>query len=170
MDIDTTNSFVWGIPKNPLPLYMKGRDNVRKRCIDKHFFFDKTEAESLTRKAKKAGLTEAALIRSLVSGYEPKEKPDDRFYDVMRQLSAIGNSMNQIARKANSLGFIDAPEYERQARLLQQFQLEVRRYFILPGRVLAGSPKSCKLCGEKEQPQSSEHFGPQGESDERRVL
>ena len=114
---------------------MKGRDNVRKRCIDKHFFFDKTEAESLARKAKKAGLTEAALVRSLVLDYEPKEKPDDRFYDVMRQLSAIGNSMNQIARKANALGFIDAPEYERQAKLLQQFQLEVRRCFILPGRV-----------------------------------
>lgn len=108
---------------------------MRRRCIDKHFFFDKSEAQSLTRKAKKAGLTEAALVRSLVSGYEPKEKPDDRFYDVMRQLSAIGNSMNQIARKANALGFIDAPEYERQAQQLQQFQLEVRRHFILPDKV-----------------------------------
>ncbi len=82
-----------------------------------------------------AQLTEAALVRSLVLGYEPKEKPDDRFYDVMRQLSAIGNSMNQIARKANALGFIDAWEYEHQAKLLQQFQLEDRRYFILPSRV-----------------------------------
>ena len=109
-------------------------------------------------------------MRSLVLSYEPKEKPVDRFYDVMWHISAISNSMRQLARKANALGFIDAPEYERQARLLQQFQLEVRRYFILPGRVLAGSPKSCKLCGEKEQPQSSEHFAPQGESDERRVL
>ena len=28
--------------------------------------------------------------------FEPKEKPDDRFYDVMRQLSAIGNNLHQI--------------------------------------------------------------------------
>jgi len=105
------------------------------RDIKKQIWMNKSEALSLARKAKKAGLTEAALVRSLVLGYEPKEKPDDRFYDVMRQLSAIGNSMNQIARKANALGFIDAPEYERQAKLLQQFQLEVRRCFILPGRV-----------------------------------
>ena len=104
------------------------------RDIKKQTWMNKSEALSLVRKAKKAGLTEAALIRSLVSGYEPKEKPDDRFYDVMRQLSAIGNSMNQIARKANSLGFIDATEYERQAELLQQFQLDVRRHFILPGK------------------------------------
>ena len=81
-------------------------------------------------------MTEAALVRSLVSGYEPKEKPDDRFYDVMRQLSAIGNNMNQIARKANAIGFIDAWEYKHQAELLHQFQLEVRRHFILPGKVL----------------------------------
>ncbi len=106
------------------------------RDTKKQIWMNKTEALLLARKAKKAGLTEAALVRSLVSGYEPKEKPDDRFYDVMRQLSAIGNSMNQIARKANALGFIDAPEYKRQAELLQQFQLEVRRHFILPDKVL----------------------------------
>ncbi|HZK38578.1 MAG TPA: plasmid mobilization relaxosome protein MobC [Clostridia bacterium] len=106
------------------------------RDIKKQIWMNKTEALSLARKAKRAGLTEAALMRLLVSGYEPKEKPDDRFYDVMRQLSAIGNSMSQIARKANALGFIDAREYKCQAELLQQFQLEVRRYFILPDKVL----------------------------------
>ena len=105
---------------------------MRQRSIDKHFFFEKSEALSLARKAKKAGLSEAALVRYLVSGYEPREKPDDRFYDVMRELSAIGNSMNQIARKANSIGLLDAPYYKQQADLLQQFQLEVRRHFILP--------------------------------------
>ena len=108
---------------------------MRQRNIEKHFFFDKSEAKELTRKAKKAGLTEAALIRSLVSGYTPKEKPDDRFYDVMRQLSALGNSMNQIAHKANAIGLLDAPYYKQQAEQLQRFQLEVREHFILPDRV-----------------------------------
>ena len=77
---------------------MKERDNVRRRCIDKHFFFDKSEAQSLTRKAKKAGLTEAALVRSLVSGYEPKEKPDDRFYDGKQTPSALSTRRNMNAR------------------------------------------------------------------------
>ena len=93
---------------------------------------NKSEALSLKRKAKKTGLTEAALVRSLVSGYEPKEKPDDRFYDAMRQLTAIGNSMKQIARKANALGFIDAQYYKQQAEILQIFRLKVREHFILP--------------------------------------
>ncbi len=39
--------------------------------------------------------------------YEPREKPDQRFYEAMHQLYAIGNNINQIVRRANSLGFAD---------------------------------------------------------------
>lgn len=108
---------------------------MRQRNIEKHFFCDKSEATDLAVKSKKAGLTESALIRSLVSGYAPKEKPDDRFYEAMRQIAALGNSMNQIARKANALGLLDAPYYKQQAEQLQQFYLEIRRHFTLPDKV-----------------------------------
>ena len=73
-----------------------------KRTVKKQFWFSKVEAQDLKKKAKKACLTEAALIRLLLRGYEPREKPDERFYDAMRELSAIGNNINQIARKANA--------------------------------------------------------------------
>ena len=75
---------------------------MRKRNVDKHIWFDRQEAQDLQKKAKKACLTEAALIRLLIRGYEPREKPDERFYDAMRELSAIGNNINQIAMVANS--------------------------------------------------------------------
>lgn len=75
---------------------------MRKRNVDKHIWFSRAEAQELQRKAKKACLSEAGLIRLLIKGYEPKEKPDDRFYDVMRELSAIGNNINQLAAKANT--------------------------------------------------------------------
>ena len=74
---------------------------MRKRNVDKHIWFDRQEAQDLQKKAKKACLTEAALIRLLIRGYEPREKPDERFYDAMRELSAIGNNINQLAIKAN---------------------------------------------------------------------
>ena len=60
---------------------------MRKRNVDKHIWFDRQEAQDLQKKAKKACLTEAALIRLLIRGYEPREKPDERFYDAMRELS-----------------------------------------------------------------------------------
>lgn len=69
-----------------------------------HFLMNRQEAQDLQKKAKKACLTEAALIRLLLRGYEPREKPDERFYDAMRELSAIGNNINQLVIKANALG------------------------------------------------------------------
>ena len=58
---------------------------MRKRNIQKIVRFNRKEAQDLAAKAKKACLSEAGLIRLLIRGYEPKEKPDDRFYDVMRE-------------------------------------------------------------------------------------
>ena len=68
-----------------------------KRTVKKQFWFSKPEAQDLQKKAKKTCLSEAALVRLLVRGYEPKERPDEKFYDVMRQLSAIGNNINPVS-------------------------------------------------------------------------
>ena len=70
---------------------------MKRRTVKKQFWFSRDEAQDLQKKAKKTCLTEAALVRLLVRGYEPKERPDERFYDVMRQLSSIGNNINQLA-------------------------------------------------------------------------
>ena len=90
-----------------------------KRTVKKQFWFSKVEAQDLKKKAKKACLTEAALIRLLIRGYEPREKPDERFYDAMRELSAIGNNINQLARKANA-GFASRDEVTRALRMLDR--------------------------------------------------
>ena len=107
---------------------------MRKRNVDKHIWFSRAEAQELQRKAKKACLSEAGLIRLLIKGYEPKEKPDDRFYDVMRELSAIGNNINQLAAKANTLGFIDAPMLKNEAEKWNKFQAEVERHYLCPDK------------------------------------
>mgnify|MGYP001454273691 CR=1 FL=1 len=78
---------------------------MSKRNIEKHILMNKAEAQDLQKKAKRACLSEGGLIRLLLRGYEPREKPDERFYDVMRELSAIGNNINQIARTVNARGF-----------------------------------------------------------------
>ena len=107
---------------------------MRKRNVDKHIWFSRAEAQELQRKAKKACLSEAGLIRLLIKGYEPKEKPDDRFYDVMRELSAIGNNINQLAAKANTLGFIDAPMLKNEAEKWNKFQADIERHFLRPDK------------------------------------
>ena len=67
---------------------------MSKRNIEKHILMNKAEAQDLQKKAKRACLSEGGLIRLLLKGYEPREKPDERFYDVMRELSAIGNKIS----------------------------------------------------------------------------
>ena len=93
-----------------------------------------SEHKRLKRHAQKSGCSQAAYIRALLDKSVPKEKPDDRFYEVMRQLAAIGNSMNQIARKANALGLLDAPYYKQQAEQLQRFELDVYARFMSPDK------------------------------------
>ena len=72
------------------------------------------------------------MIRILLHGYEPKEKPDDRFYDVLRQLSAIGNNLHQLAVKANAPGFLDMQKLNAEAERWHSFQADVERQFLRP--------------------------------------
>ena len=97
-----------------------------KRTVKKQFWFSKAEAQDLQKKAKKACLTEAALVRLLLRGYEPREKPDERFY------SAIGNNINQLAIKANALGFVDSQMLKNEALRWHKFQAAIEREFLRP--------------------------------------
>ena len=106
---------------------------MRKRNIQKIVRFNRKEAQDLAAKAKKACLSEAGLIRLLIRGYEPKEKPDDRFYDAMREFSAIGNNIHQISVKANALGFIDTQKLNSELDRLHNFQADMERQFLRPG-------------------------------------
>lgn len=84
------------------------------------------------KKVELCGLSQSTVIRMLIKGYEPKQKPDSRFYDSMSQLYGIANNLNQIAAKANSLGFVDAPMLKEQINKLNQFQLEIESKYLRP--------------------------------------
>lgn len=57
---------------------------------------------------------------------------DERKYGVA--LSAIGNRINQLAAKANALDFIDTPMLREEAKKWHDFQLDVRKKYLLPKR------------------------------------
>lgn len=107
---------------------------MRKRNIQKIVRFSRDEAQDLQKKAKKACLSEAGLIRLLLRGYEPREKPDERFYDVMRELSSIGNNINQLVVKANALGLVDAPQLKKEAERWHKFQADIERTYLRPDK------------------------------------
>lgn len=105
-----------------------------KRNCDIHIRLTKEGRDDWRRKAKMTCLNEYALDRLLMKGYEPKEKPDDRFFESMRELSAIGSNINQLAAKANSLGFVDAPMLYREAERWHKFQADIEATFLRPDK------------------------------------
>lgn len=106
----------------------------RKRNIPIRVWLSRSENAELNRKAKMTGLPKSTVIRLLLHGYEPREKPDARFYEAMRQLSAIGNNINQLALKANALGFVDTPMLKTEAVRWHQFQADIEAVFLRPGQ------------------------------------
>lgn len=107
---------------------------MRKRNVQILFRLTDEEAEQFYALVKKSGRSKEAFLREMVRGYRLCEKPDPEFYQMMRELSAIGNRINQLAAKANALNFVDAPMLREEARKWHYFQIEVRKKYLLPKR------------------------------------
>ena len=55
--------------------------------------------------SKSSGLKMEPAIRALVMGANLYPRPPDEYAEIRRQLAAIGNNINQIARAVNARGF-----------------------------------------------------------------
>ena len=109
---------------------------MRKRNVQILFRLDRKEAQEFDKLVKKSGLSRESFLRAMVAGYQLHEKPDEDFYKVMRELSAIGNRVNQLAVKANALGFVDAPLLKEEVSKWSRFRLAVQEKYQLPGKPL----------------------------------
>ena len=104
---------------------------MRYRNKKKQFWFSEEECKILAINSQKAGLSESEYIRELLLGYQLREKPDDRFYEHIKVIRSIANNMNQLAKKAHSLGFVDEVEYKRNADRVVDFIEEIKDKYLL---------------------------------------
>ena len=93
---------------------------MRRRENSLHLRLTDAELALLKRKSARAGLKPQAFILAMLNEYQLKEKPDTEFYDVLKNLRQINLNINQIAAKANSIGFIDTAEYCKNVEWLQR--------------------------------------------------
>ena len=63
---------------------------------------DNKEYAHLQKQCEISGLSASALIRKLIMGVQLIPRPPDTYTALLRELSAIGNNINQIAYWANS--------------------------------------------------------------------
>ena len=79
---------------------------MRERTIRIDVYLSAEEARKLTSLCQLSGLSKSTIIRQSILGCEIKSRPPDSYKDLVRELSAIGNNINQVAHLANAQGGI----------------------------------------------------------------
>lgn len=80
----------------------------------------KSEKAHLEHQAWLSGMAMEPFIRSLIAGCKIKERPPEYWGELIRQLSAIGNNINQIAHVANAAYEVPIPAMEETERLMRE--------------------------------------------------
>ncbi len=82
---------------------------MRKRNRRIEIYFTDSEYEDLMKKVQAAKLTREEFCRLALRGAELKEAPPAEFYSLIMEVRKVGVHLNQILRKANSIGLLDVP-------------------------------------------------------------
>ena len=83
---------------------------LRERNHFVGLWLDEKEYGHLNEQCSVTGLSISALVRKLIAGTQLRPRPPDQYAALLRELSAIGNNINQIARKANETNSIYADD------------------------------------------------------------
>ena len=65
-------------------------------------WLDDKEYIHLNQLCATSGLSASAVLRQILSGTQLRPRPPDQYTALLRELSAIGNNVNQIAYWANA--------------------------------------------------------------------
>ena len=101
--------------------------STRKRQNRLEVRLNDSEDIKLHELMRETGFNASQLIRSLISRTEIKTRPPDELPKLLRELSAIGNNVNQIARKANSTDSIAEDEVTKMRVAFENLSKEVRK-------------------------------------------
>lgn len=85
---------------------------MRKRGKAVLVRLNEQEHAHLKRLSETSGLKMEPLIRQLILGRDIKPRPPENLAALLRQMSAMGNNINQIAKVANSSKFIRSEDIE----------------------------------------------------------
>lgn len=101
--------------------------STRKRQNRLEVRLNDSEDIKLHELIRETGFNASQLIRSLISRTEIKTRPPDELPKLLCELSAIGNNVNQIARKANSTDNIAEDEVTKMRVAFENLSKEVRK-------------------------------------------
>ena len=82
----------------------------------------KAERELLAAKAKKAGISTGEFVRKIIRGTEIREAPTADVKELLRVMRRIGGNINQILHRANTVGFLDTVQLQKDLAELREAQ------------------------------------------------
>lgn len=94
--------------------------DTRKRNWHVSVWLNDAELGHLRRQAAAAGLGVDPFLRSLILGVELRPRPPDTYAALLRELSAIGNNINQIAHTVNAQKYAADGQVDRAVALVQR--------------------------------------------------
>jgi len=102
----------------------------RKRNKAKYFYLSEEENEKLKAICNKCAISESDFFRLSIQNVRPVEQPKEEIYQALRELSSISNNINQLARRANAYGIIDANELLKEKEKWENFMYKVEKKFF----------------------------------------
>lgn len=86
------------------------------------------EHRYLKEQVKLSGFTTEQFLRRLIAGKESRQRPPEKMTELLRQLAAIGNNINQIAKVANTYKNISQDESKDMQRMIKDIWLKVEEF------------------------------------------
>ena len=108
---------------------------MNNRTIEIKVRLNQKEADVLNERVKKSRLSREAYLRHLINGLMPQDAPPPDYYAMMKELYRIGNNLNQIARKAQTLNMIDVPLYKKVVGEFETTVKKITEAVVMPRRL-----------------------------------
>ena len=75
--------------------------------------FSKEELNALTKKARRANLTNTAFVRRAINNTEVKEAPSVDVPVFLNEIRRVGYNINQLLKIANGQELVDVPQLRK---------------------------------------------------------
>ena len=105
---------------------------MRKRNCRVVVYFSKDELDTLTKKIRKSHLSREGFIRAAVADKEIKDGPTADVPALIQEVRRVGSNLNQILKRANSIGLLDVPQLRKDVADLRTVEKLIVDAYTMP--------------------------------------
>jgi len=103
-----------------------------KRTLEMKIRFTRGELDALTKKARKSGFSREGFSRRILNGAVVKEAPPAEVPMLIREVRCVGYNIDQILKRANSIGLLDVPQLRKDVADLRTVEKLIVDAYTMP--------------------------------------